>query len=58
MVRAFRRKRRSGLTTVEYALMLFFFAVTSIWGFPALVRTTKRCVNNSSNCFEVAADTK
>ena len=28
-----------GLTTVEYALMLFFFAVTCIFGFPSLAKS-------------------
>ena len=47
-----RRKRRSGLTTVEYALMLFFFAITAIFGFPTLASTAKRYVSEASNSFD------
>lgn len=52
-----RRKRRSGLTTVEYALMLFFFAITSIFGFPILVQTAARYVDTAGQGIEQVADT-
>ena len=51
------RKRRSGLTTVEYALMLFFFAITSIFGFPILARTAARYADQAGEGIEKIADT-
>ena len=51
-----RRKRRAGLTTVEYALMLFFFVVTSIFGFPALVETAGRFVGAAGDGIVQAAE--
>jgi Flp pilus assembly pilin Flp len=52
------RKRRKGLTTVEYALMLFFFAVTCIFGFPSLAKSTMRTVTNTGDCIDRCAATR
>lgn len=51
------RKRRSGLTTIEYALMLFFFAITSIFGFPILARTAARYADQAGQSIELASET-
>ena len=57
MFRAWRRrKRRGGLTTVEYALMLFFFVMTAIFGFPKLVLSTMRYASTAGDAVETVAD--
>ena len=56
--RRIRRRRRSALTTVEYALMLFFFAVTAVFGFPTLSKTAQRYVTKSADALEQAQATR
>jgi TRAP-type C4-dicarboxylate transport system permease small subunit len=56
--RRIRRRLRSALTTVEYALMLFFFAVTALFGFPTLSKTAERYVGKSQNAIGQAEETR
>lgn len=49
------RGRRSGVTTVEYALMLFFFVMTCIFGIPKLSDTVQRFATRGGDSIEDAA---
>lgn len=49
------RGRRSGVTSVEYALMLFFFVMTCVFGIPKLSDTVQRFAEHGGNSIEVAS---
>lgn len=49
-----RRRRRSGLTTVEYVLVLFLLVFMAIFGYPALVRAIDDGTSTAGNAIEDA----
>jgi Flp pilus assembly pilin Flp len=54
----FTNRRRAGVTTVEYALMLAFFVMTAVFGIPRLADTVQRFAAKSGNSIETAAATR
>ena len=52
-----KRGRRAGITTVEYAVLLFLIGVTAIFGIPNLVKTTHDIAGRTGTSIDHVAST-
>ena len=53
-----RRKRRAGITTVEYAVILFLMGITALFGIPELSATTSKSAIRTGDALEKIATTE